>query len=135
MPQKFEMYECDMQDWNVAEGPQNADCQEDSDAQANEESQPAYKISPSNAYGSSTSSLYGSMDSELYFAIDWDPDAASQYDVAFLEEPQLHSSTEEARSRRDQGPKPHTLQECLAVCRCFDINNTHNDTQRKERHY
>lgn len=77
--------------------------------------QPAYSISPTNFHGSSSLRTAMLDDNELYFAIDWEASAALEYDPECMDVPQLHSSTEEARARHKEGPKPFTLQECLEV--------------------
>lgn len=76
-------------------------------------SQPAYKIRATDFRGTTPRSQAKLDNNELYFAIDWDPSAVQEYDPECMEEPQIHSSTEEARARNREGPRPCTLQECL----------------------
>ena len=54
-------------------------------------------------------------DGQLFFAIDWAAGAHTQYNPDCIEQPQVHESVRQAKRRREEGPKPYNLDECIDV--------------------
>jgi len=76
---------------------------------------PPYKIHAATSTGYSSSGQLVLEEGQLFFAIDWTSDASAQYNPDCIEQPQMDESVRQAKRRREEGPKPYDLGECIDV--------------------
>jgi hypothetical protein len=76
---------------------------------------PPYSIHAATSSGYNSSGQLVLEEGQLFFAIDWSSDASAQYNPDCIEQPQMHESVRQAKRRREEGPKPYDLGECIDV--------------------
>lgn len=74
---------------------------------------PPYSICAATSRGESGQLVLE--EGQLFFAIDWAAGASAQYDPDCIAQPQMHESVRQAKRRREEGPKPYKLDECIDV--------------------